>query len=662
MRSGILLWNKGLFRQQLRAVTWIGVFLSLALVIMLPLSMFIREMTFRNDQFFGGYTNYDGILNPLFEFSIPFQLMAFCSFPVLIGIILLNFMTNKSATDFFHSLPFKRGTILTNVYITGAITLFVPLVITGILTAVLYPFLMDQFYTIPDIFKWIGLSYLIMLFMFILTIAIGIFVGNALLHGALTYTVIIVPALIILLALTNLQYYVQGLALTTYTETLLTNGIFFGRLIELTQTPFSLLEYLVYTLIAAALVAFSYFAYAKRPSEATDQTIVFPFFRYVFLYSLTLFVMLISGFYFTEIQQGSFIWTIVGYVLGAFIAYTILQMILQKTLRLTWPWKGFVVYAVVITLLIIPVNLVAGFYENKVPDAGAVESVEITSPNSRNNFAYYEEGTKTPSLTNPEAIEMVTAIHDQLIDHTYNRLSGDWSTVSIDYTLEDGSTLSREYDVNHDFLKEVTLDLRSTQAFKEAYDPVYLASASEKLNYIMFYSNQNGEPIRIADEEEMQELIAAMKADLEVLPSEELALDWSPQSAGELQFSMNLPYDYHAGITKDHENTIEWMNENGYGDALFLPENLEEVTVAKSEGDEFFREVDTVVYENRLSPDELNVPTITITNQAQIEELFDLGDSNSYGDYVIFYRINDGYSYLGIDASEAPEFITSQFD
>lgn len=661
MKSGILLWNKGLFRQQLRAVTWIGVFLSLALVIMLPLSMFIREMTLRNDQFFGGYADYEGILNPLFEFSIPFQLMAFCSFPVLIGIILLNFMTNKSATDFFHSLPFKRGTILTNVYITGAITLFVPLVITGILTAILYPFLTDQFYAISDIFSWIGLSYLIMLFMFIVTVAIGIFVGNALIHGALTYTVIVVPALIILLALTNLQYYVKGLALTTYTETLLTNGIFFGRLIELTQTPFSLLEYLIYTLIAAALVAFSYLSYAKRPSESTDQTIVFPFFRYVFLYSLTLFVMLISGFYFTEIQQGSFMWTIVGYVLGAFIAYTILQMILQKTLRLSWPWKGFVVYAVVITLLIIPVNLVAGFYENKVPEAGAVESVEITSPNSRNNYMYVE-GMQTPSLTDTESIEMVTAVHDQLIDHAYNRLSGDWSSVTIDYTLEDGSTLSREYNVNHDFLKEVTLELRSTQAFKEAYDPVYLATKRDNLNYIMFYSAGNGEPIRIADEEEMEELIAAMKADLEVLPSEELALDWSPKSAGEIQFSMNLPYDYYAGITKDHENTIEWMNENGYGDALFLPENLEEVTVAKSNGDEFMREVDSVVYENQLSPDELSMQTFTITDSAQIEELFDLGSTQSYGDYVIFYRVNDGYSFLSIDESEAPEFITSQFD
>ncbi|TFE02191.1 DUF6449 domain-containing protein [Jeotgalibacillus salarius] len=660
MKSGTLLWNKGLFRQQLRSVTWVGVFLALALVIMLPLSMFIREMTLRNDQFYAGFTDYEGILNPLFEFSIPFQLIAFCSFPVLIGIILLNFMTNKSATDFFHSLPFKRGTTLTNVYITGAVTLIVPLVITGILTAILYPFLTDQFYAISDIFSWIGLSYLIMLFMFILTVAVGIFVGNALLHGALTYTVIIVPALIILLVLVNLQYYVTGLALTAYTETLLTNGIFFGRLIELTQTPFSLMEYLIYTLIAAALVAFSYFAYAKRPSEATDQTIVFPLFRYVFLYSLTLFVMLISGFYFTEIQQGSFIWTIVGYLLGAFIAYTVLQMILQKTLRLSWPWKGFVVYGVVVTLLIVPVNLVAGFYEDKIPAVSEVESVEIHSPNSRNSFMHVE-GAEMPALTNADAIEMVTTVHEQLIDHRHSQFD-DWSTVIINYTLEDGSTLSREYDVNHDYLKDVTVDLRSTQAFKEAYDPVYLASESDKLNYMMFYSNQNGEPIRIADEEKMASLIAAMKEDLENLPSEELAVDWSPQSAGEIQFSMNLPYDYHSVVTEDHKNTIQWMNENGYGDAIFLPENLEEVTVAKSEGDEFFREVDSVVYENRSTPDDLNVPTITITDSAQIEELFEIGSFQSYGDYVIFYRVNDGYNYLGIDESEAPEFLTSQFD
>ncbi|KIL51310.1 hypothetical protein KP77_08220 [Jeotgalibacillus alimentarius] len=661
MKSGILLWNKGLFRQQLRSVTWIGVFLAIALAVMLPLSMFIREMTLRNDQYYAGFADYEGILNPLTEFSIAFQLIAFCSFPVLIGIILLNFMTNKSATDFFHSLPFKRGTILTNVYVTGAVTLFVPLVITGILIAILYPFLTDQFYAITDIFSWIGLSYLIMLFMFILTVTIGVFVGNALLHGALTYTVIVVPALIILLILTNLQYYVTGLALSAYTETLLTNGIFFGRLIELTQTPFTLTEYLVYTLIAAVLVALSYLAYAKRPSEATDQTIVFSFVRYVFLYSLTLFVMLIFGFYFTEIQQGNMVWTIVGYVLGAFIAYTILQMILQKTLRLSWPWKGFVVYGVVVTLLLVPINLVAGFYEDKVPSAGEVASVEIHSPNSRNSIWWDLEETADPSLTDPEAIEMVTSIHRDMIDHEYN-MRDDWSPVMINYTLEDGSTLSREYDVNHAYLKDVTADLRSTQDFKETYDPVYIASRSDKLNYMMFYSNHNSEPVRIADPDEMESLINAMKADLETMPSEELAVNWQQQTAGEVQFSMQLPYDLYIGITTEHTNTIEWFKEQGYEDALFLSENIESVTVAKSDGDEFNMTTDAIVYEQRMTPEDLNVPTIEITDSEQIQELFEINSGQRYGDYIVFFRMSDGYSFVSFDEADAPDFITSQFD
>ncbi|WP_227396270.1 DUF6449 domain-containing protein [Jeotgalibacillus aurantiacus] len=653
MKSGILSLNKGLFRQQARSVTWIGVFFSLALIIMLPLSILVRELTMQP------YTNTDWFyyrseLNPVFEFSYPFQLIAFCFFPVLLGIILLNFTTKKSATDFMHSLPFTRQVILTNTYTAGALTLLAPILLTGVLLSILRIFLDQKFFTFFEIVKWMGLSSLIVLFMFIITMAVGIFVGNGLIHGALTYIVIVVPALLILLVLVNLQYYVTGLALNTYTEQLLTNGIFFGRLIDLYNDPLSLIEYLVYTAIASVLIAITYIAYSKRPSEATDQTIVFPFFRSLFLYGLTLFAMLLAGFYFTEIQQGSFIWTVVGYVLGAFIAYTFLQMILQKTLRLSWPWKGFVAYAIAVTLLIIPVNFVAGFYENAVPEPNDVEAVTVYNTNS------YMPIDEVGKLTDPEAIQLVTELHEQLIDTSYNRFEN-WNSVIFNYELTDGRTISREYTVNDQFFSEASEALRNNQSFKETYDPIYTVNLDD-INFVNIYSPLAGSESRIADLAEIEELIAAIKRDLEQQPSAYLMNFYMNSNLGELYFETKFDYPISYYLTDDFTETISWLEENGYADALLTPENIDSVQLVRlNEGADFMMEIDEVAYQRVRTPDELDGELIEVTSTDQIEELLEAGATNSYERYVMFIETPDGYTFYGFTEETLPEFAREQF-
>ncbi|TFD96270.1 DUF6449 domain-containing protein [Jeotgalibacillus sp. R-1-5s-1] len=653
MKSGILSLNKGLFRQQARSVTWIGVFFSLALIIMLPLSILIRELTMEP------YTNTDWIyytseLNPIFEFSYPFQLIAFCFFPVLLGIILLNFTTKKSATDFMHSLPFTRQVILTNTYTAGALTLLAPILLTGVLLSILRIFLDQKFFTFFEIVKWMGLSSLIVLFMFIVTMAVGIFVGNGLIHGALTYTVIVVPALLLLLILVNLQYYVTGLALNTYTEQILTNGIFFGRLIDLYNDPLNVIEYLIYTAIASVLVAISYIAYSKRPSEATDQTIVFPFFRSLFLYGLTLFAMLLAGFYFTEIQQGSFVWTIVGYVLGAFIAYTVLQMILQKTLRLSWPWKGFVAYAIAVTLLIVPVNFVAGFYENAVPEVNEVESVSVN--NSYNNYSGY-----VGEITDPETIQLVTELHNALIGTDYNRY-GSWSDVTFEYELKDGSTLSREYSVDDEFLAEVSEELRNNQAFKEANDPIYAVNP-DTLTYVSIYNYAVSGETRIADKERISEFIDVMKRDLEQIPSSTLLGYQSGAQIGELNFyTADDETSFYYYLTEDYTETLNWMRENDYADMLLLPENFDSVTLVKQpDNSDYMTDVDEVVYGQIRTLDQLEGERIEITTPGEIEQLFKAGSIQSYDQYIMFVETPNGYTFYSFNDDTLPEFAREQF-
>lgn len=650
MKSIISLWNKALFNLQLRTVSWFGVLLTLTLFMMLPISILVQEARFGPDaqnMFYSGTNS----LNALSEFSFPFQLIVFAIFPVLLGIVLLNYSTKKEATYFMHSLPFTRQTILTNTYLAGIVALLSPVLVTGIVVGIVRFFLEDPFYTFVDLFAWLGLSTFIVLFLFIVTMAIGILVGNGFLHGVLTYTVIIVPALLIVLILVNLQYIITGLALTSYTDTLVTKGIFFVRLTDLYTEAFTIIEYVIYSFIAGILVFLSYVTYVKRPSEASDQAIVYPVVRSIFLYGLTFFAMLVGGVYFTEALQGGLAWTMLGYIFGAFIAYTVLQMILQKAIRISWPWKGFVGYIAAIILLVIPINIGGAVYENNIPNADEVASVAIYS-----SYSYgYEEVGEVPHLKEDMSIAQVTDLHRQLKDYDSNDFYH-WNTITIDYALKDGGSLRREYTLDEAIGNELTEDLRNNDEFKQAYDPAFKLRELD-ITYASVNGNYHRNETRISSPDELNTLISLLEEDLAETPSQVL-VEGGRTSIGDLYFhtSSNQADDY---IRLDHElkQTLNWLIENDYSDSLLISENIDSLTVIPSTGNDFYMEIDEILYSSHPIVDQFP-DVLETSDKNDIEELLNIGEDYYPGDYVVIIdEGNDYRHYFGFDKEAAPDFV-----
>ncbi|PYZ94687.1 hypothetical protein CR194_03915 [Salipaludibacillus keqinensis] len=655
MKSTTSLWNKALFKLQLRTVTWLGILLTLLLMVMLPVSILVREIRFGANPDHLFYLG-ESSLNVLSEFSFPFQLLVFAIFPVLLGIVLLNFSTKKEATYFMHSLPFKRETILANTYGAGVVALITPLLLTGVTLGILRFFLEQPFYSFVDVLAWIGISTLIVLFLYVVTMAIGVFVGNGLLHGGLTYTVIIVPALLIILTLVNLQYFITGLALTSYTETLATKGIFFIRLIELYSEPFTVVEYVIYTLVSAGLVILSFVAYVNRPSEASDQAIVYPIVRSIFLYGLTFFAMLLGGLYFTEGLQGGLAWTMFGYVFGAFIAYTILQMILQKAIRLSWPWKGFAGFTAVIAVLLIPVNIGGTLYANNIPNHEEIASVAIYQ-----SYSYgYDEVGEAPRLTGDKSIEQVINVHREMKDESGSDIY-QWNTVTIDYELKEGGSLRREYSVDDKVLAEATEDLRSNEEFKRAYDPVFQLNELD-ITYASIYSQFQGEENRISGQDDLDTIISLLEEDLAKAPSSVLA-EQSQSSIGELYFhTPSNRSDQYIMLRRDYENTLAWLTENNYAGALLTSENIESMTIVKSTGEDFYMQLDEMMYSSQ-PVEEVFEDNFETSDAREIEQLLDIGQDYYHGDYVIL--LNGGgdiYYFLGFDQEDAPDFVLDRLE
>ncbi|HEY9577066.1 MAG TPA: hypothetical protein VIR64_05285, partial [Pseudobacillus sp.] len=214
MKSGILSFNKGLFQQHARSVLWISIFFALALLIVLPLGMW---MVFMNAESLESYLPPEG-KNGVFTFSYPFQYITFLVFPIVTGLVLTSYMTKKGSSDFMHSLPFKRETLLTHVYAAGSVALIVPVMLTGIVLMLIRPLIKPPLYTVSDIIGWIGISLLIVLLLFAVTVFVGLFIGSTLIQGVMSYGILILPGALIMLALGNARFFINGLAADAYID------------------------------------------------------------------------------------------------------------------------------------------------------------------------------------------------------------------------------------------------------------------------------------------------------------------------------------------------------------------------------------------------------------------------------------------------------------
>lgn len=655
MKSETSLLNKSLFRMQLSTVTWIGFFLTVAFLVVLPISILTRELSAVGDTTGNPGLFFGSELNSLMAFSYPFQLMIIATFPVLLAVILMNFMTKKQATDLMHSLPFTREKILGHLYAVGLTVLTVPLLLSGVMLLLIYPFLDQQFYSLGDIIIWILVTLFMMLLMFSLAMFTGILVGNSLLHGVLTYVLIFVPSLLIILSIVNMQYFIVGLAQTAYIEAIATNGILFARWIEMTYEPLSWIEYLAHAGVALLLVGASFVLYKRRQSEATEETLVFKGVRHVFLYGLTFFFMLLAGVYFTEVLRGGMFWTYIGYAIGAVISYTFLQMIIQKALRLKWPWKDFAIFAAAVVILIVPVQFGSSYYEQHIPLAEDVSYAKIYTPH--NELSHLQEDRQ---VTDQETIEAITGLHEEMIDHARGNPDS-WQRIVLEYRLENGNTMQREYTITDRFLDEKTLPLREMDAFKLAYDPAYLIE-DQDITYATVFGElvRSPEQDRIADTDDLNTLMEAMRADVENRPAQALVPNMRNQ-VGSIQFETIGDRPFFVNLTQQDTETLQFLNEQGFYESLMIPENIETMYVFEWQGEEDFYEILNRLEMGQITPEAMADDVLLVVDDDQQQEIISYGNLYQEMPYIAIVETYHGYLFFGFEPYEAPEFMIDYF-
>ncbi len=453
--------NRGLFIQNIRGLSWIGILYTILMFFYLPIHIIMQQ----NNPYVPHWTS-DNELDRIFP---EYHWMTMWVIPIILAVFLFRYLNIKKSTEYIHSLPIKRVALFHQQLLFGILTLVIPVLLTTIFVCVLKMTMTNTpSYTV--LFTWAGTTIFLTIFFFFVAVFVGIFTGMSLMHGALSYLIFVLPSGVFALIILSLQKSIFGLTANMYVNHLMGDEIPLIRTISLNRELLSTKEYLMYGLFLIGCYIFALIAYKKRPIESATQAIAFPVFRPIFKYGMTFCAMLTGGVYFGNSSNNSS-WTITGYVFGAIIGYIVAEMILEKTFRIFGNWKGIVIFTAVMIVISLLFPFITNNYENKVPELADIKQVYVGYSyhevkeflkTADRNIAYKELSSRSENITpstmfirETNNIEAVRQLHQAIIQTKKQSVQESNRNLFIMYDLKNGKKLSRQYTLPTKLVRSV---------------------------------------------------------------------------------------------------------------------------------------------------------------------------------------------------------------
>lgn len=438
----------------------------------------------------------------------PIVLLTIFVLPVLVSILLFKYTNEEKSSSFIHGLPIsKRKLYVTNI-LTGIVMYIIPFLVNLIIILLLNLGEMGKYLQVADIMKWFGVCMLYNTIFFAFATFIGTFCASKISHGILTYILMYAPVGVLVLtsAITeNILYGFKGLSSNFEEFTKLP----FIKIIEdfremssyyLDQAiKFGTSTIIIYITSIIVMLVLGYFIYKKRKLEITKEFIAFKGIRSFIKYAATFLVNLLSYMYFYDVIGEHNIRTLLASFVITLIAYLIIEMILKKTYKVYKSIIGFIVYAVIITIIFVILNTGAFGYETRIPKAEDVEEVSFGMRNETINFKEKQN------------IENVIDFQRKLVDE---KKKG-YTEYTLEYKLKDGKKITRKYDINNSLYKEelnkiLTSDEYYEGKIKQIEDVQKIKRIDIDINYKQQYSTKT---IRIK-ESDMSDFIENLIKDI----------------------------------------------------------------------------------------------------------------------------------------------------
>ncbi|MDT8861144.1 ABC transporter permease [Alkalihalobacillus sp. MEB130] len=666
MRLKTLLFNRGIFIQDIRNVGWISLAMLLCLLFSLPLQL-LMAYTRENE-----FHHFDPP-NSLFALSNDFQIFLIFTFPVLLAIFLFRYIQVKLSSDFTHSLPIKREHLFHQHALFGLLVLLVPIFITAISLFALGQFLpYKELLSFSSIFNWMTITALFYIFVFLAGVFVAMFTGMSLLQGALTYILFFFPVGVTILFVSNIEFYLFGFTSHYYLNQQLESLIPFIRITQLDRLPLSIIESMIYLLLCIVFYVAAVIAYKKRGTEIATQAIAFQSLRPLFKYGVTFCTMLVGGLYFGSLQGGMG-WILFGYVTAAFLGYILATMILEKTWRVFSKWKGYAAYIIVMALLGFSLQLDMFGFEKKIPNVEDIqgvyfgESVYSVIDYEGHTNPYYEENRRlyiepTYYYTESETIKNIHSLHEQIISEKklLKNMSNTSNSVAIRYNLKNGDQIVRYYQLPISIYQKQYREIVELPEYRQNQNPVLKVDDLSNLNRISIHSYRAENRVTLTNPDDIEEFHQLIQADIQNQSYEETmdSRSWWSEISYEFNNNQYLQFSWK----KSYTLIDSWLEEKGLLDqARVTTDDLSHVYIVKNEDN---RDLHEVVYGNTGFEESLSEreDALKLANPDQLTEILEKSGGSYRGDYIVGFYFNNSIhpEFETITIEDAPDFLLKE--
>lgn len=396
--------------------------------------------------------------------SYPTLAGALFVFGCVLAMALMGYLMSPRAVGLLHALPVRRGTLLATHTLVGWLMLNVPA-----LLAVLVSIPVQAYYggvAWGALGAWLlvhcGLSLFFLALGLLCAMVTGWLLAIPAIYAVVNFAVIAVAGLVRTLCSLFCYGYAgdDDFAPFVYWLTPVVNLVKrFGTCgVERSdaapypwqvQFPADVVHAVgIYTASGAALLALTYLLYRRRKSESAADPAAFPWMRPVFRYGTGLLGGLALGLglyqlvlgWRMESETGRWVGLLVSTVLMGALCYYAAEMLVRKSLRVlrrSLPGAGLV--CVLLALVCAGARFDVSGYAARVPDVSAVTQVQLRG----------SLGLSAVNCTEPETIETVIELHREIITLRPDEDDPENSAyITLSYTLTDGSTLTRAYQLN----------------------------------------------------------------------------------------------------------------------------------------------------------------------------------------------------------------------
>lgn len=558
----------------------------------------------------------------------PFSLMMNMFIPIVFALTIFHYLHKDRACTFFHSLPIKRSSLYLQNLLAGLLMVWVPIIINGILmygafaafgvnkgewfqitrsaseSAVAYAPYQANIISLPEAFGWwLFITLLMTVLFYVFTVFVGMFTGNVLLQGVLSYIGLFLPLGMYALIKLNLALLVYGFPETmdeSYTEWLSPLAAYTSITTSSYSDNYGL--YLsIYIFVVLLLSLGALIMYKWRKAEVAGDTLAADWIRFVFKYGVAFCTALTIGLYFIAMVNNN-AETILypGYLAGAVLGYIIADMIAHKSFRFYERWKGLVIFSGIFLLLILGIKMDFIGYEKFLPDAASIDEVRLSILDKNGNSS--EKGLSSPDNIE-DTIRLQAAIQSRKSENKDDAISSghpdpktgvypNIRSTEITYVLNNGKEIKRSYNIDiNKYKKYLEPVVMSEEGKKVLYSQLFELDMNklDKIDITNFRFNKSS---RIYDRDELMTAITALRQDA-MNASYEAAMEDSVPIRVNVDLIVaaadktELNYYTIPVYTGESENFQAFLDRAGYTDILFIdPATVQGITVEKSSGGE----------------------------------------------------------------------------